>query len=229
MIELVIFDCDGVLIDSEIIARRVESEELNKLGYQVTPEEITLRFNGLSTKTAYSLMRSKYQYDLPENYATLVKERILQEFQTSLRPVDGVKETLPMLSSRFKICVASSSTPDKLRLGLTTTGLLRYFEPHLFSASMVANGKPAPDLFLLAANSLGISPNNCVVVEDSTSGIRAAKAAGMRAFGFCGGGHCSPAHGNELMASGADLSFSVMTELPHLLIDGYVGDVSDGA
>ncbi|HZU89792.1 MAG TPA: HAD-IA family hydrolase, partial [Stellaceae bacterium] len=112
------------------------------------------------------------------------------------------------------VCVASSSLPAQLRLGLEVAGLLEFFEPHLFSATMVAHGKPAPDLFLYAAARMGAAPRHCLVVEDSLAGVTAARAAGMTALGFCGGSHCRPGHGERLLAGGAAHVIRDMRDLP---------------
>lgn len=215
MVDLVIFDCDGVLIESEVIAARVESEALAQLGYSITPKEMVQRFAGMSTQKIYTLMREDYGYALPDNHADIVRARILEEFHTTLQPVEGVAEILHVLD--VPVCVASSSVPDKLRLGLTVTGLVKYFDPHLFSASMVSRGKPAPDLFLFAAQKMGVDLECCLVIEDSVPGIQAAKAAGIKVFGFCGGEHCADGHGDKLRDNGADYVFSDMRELPALI------------
>ncbi|BCA54521.1 putative beta-phosphoglucomutase [Nitrospira sp. KM1] len=216
MSELILFDCDGVLIDSEIIANRIEAEELARLGYAITMEEIINRFTGISEQEASKLMRKEYGFLLPENHAARVTELILKEFHASLQPIDGIRETLSALS--LPRCVASSSNIDKIRLGLTTTGLIEYFDPrYLFSASMVECGKPAPDLFLLAAGKMGYAPEQCVVIEDSVPGVQAAKAAGMRVFGFSGGTHCNTNHQERLKDHGADLVFADMRRLNNLL------------
>mgnify|MGYP000991018694 FL=1 len=147
-------------------------------------------------------------------------ERDRAAFQIELRPLAGVAEMLPALT--LPICVASSGALEKIRCNLALTGLLQYFEPHLFSAEMVAHGKPAPDLFLFAAASMGLPPERCVVVEDSVAGVQAARAAGMGVLGFCGGGPARPGSAAALRAAGARCVFDRMAELPGLL--GASGD-----
>jgi HAD superfamily hydrolase (TIGR01509 family) len=215
MPDLIIFDCDGVLIDSEILASQISARELTRLGYPITPEEITERFLGMSAQKIHQLMRDQYGYNLPDNHQEHTEALLLQEFRTTLQPVDGILDALSHLN--IPMCVASSSIPDKIRLGLTVTGLLRYFDPNLFSASMVARGKPAPDLFLFAARYMRIQPQRCLVIEDSVLGVQAAVAAGMRVFGFTGGKHCKPGHETSLTTNGADLVFSDMRKLPALI------------
>jgi len=174
MIELIIFDCDGVLIDSEIIAKRIEAEELARLGCTITSEEIMDRFMGMPRKDAVELMQKEYGVLLSPNHAVCISELILKEFHSNLQPIDGIAETLSALT--LPRWVASSGGIEKIRLGLTATGLIQFFDPRsLFSASMVERGKPAPDLFLFAARKLGHLPEQCVVIEDSVPGVQAAK------------------------------------------------------
>jgi HAD superfamily hydrolase (TIGR01509 family) len=215
MTDLVIFDCDGVLIDSEVIANRVKAEELRQLGYAITTEEMIDRFAGISGKETDEAIQHECGFDLPENHRRRVQERILREFHDNLQPIDGIEEALSAL--KIPVCVASSSSLERIKLTLTTTKLINYFEPHIFSAHMVDRGKPAPDLFLFAAAKMGVASDKCLVIEDSVPGVQAAKAAGMRVFGFYGGTHCSAPHQERLKANGADLVFSDMRELPALL------------
>ena len=215
MIDLIIFDCDGVLIDSEVIANRVKAEELGQLGYAITTEEMIDRFAGISEKDTDELIQQEYGSYLPKTYRRRVQERIFKELRTHVQPIDGVKEVLTQL--KIPLCVASSSSLERIKLGLSTTKLINYFEPHVFSVNMVHRGKPAPDLFLFAAAQMGVAPDTCVVIEDSVPGVQAGKAAGMRVFGFYGGTHCNATHHERLKSNGADLVFSDMRELPALL------------
>ena len=155
---------------------------------------------------------------LPADFAATLRQRDVAAFRAELLPMQGVAETLEALERRGVLkCVASSGSPAKLKVTLGVSGLARYFEPHIFSAAMVERGKPAPDLFLLAATRMNVRPQNCVVIEDSVAGVRAARAAGMRAFGFIGGGHASPRLGAILREAGAAALFAEMTDLPGLL------------
>ena len=136
-------------------------------------------------------------------------------FTEKLQPIPGIEQTLARL--RQKICVASSGTPERIRSSLTITGLIDRFAPHIFSASQVAHGKPAPDLFLFAAAQMGADPECCLVVEDSVPGVMGAVAAGMAVAGFCGGGHCGADHAAALRKAGALAVFHDMTQLPEII------------
>ena len=149
---------------------------------------------------------------LPLSYTDRVGVIIENGFCQSLAAIDGVPEALEAL--RLPVCVASSSVPEQIRRKLELTGLLdRFGQNNLFSAAMVARGKPAPDLFLYAAQRLGAPPGRCLVIEDNPAGIEAACAAGMTAIGFCGGSHCGPEHGSRLQGRGAALVIADMHKL----------------
>lgn len=214
-LQLVIFDCDGVLVDSEIIACQILSRELTDLGLPLTPEDCLAEFTGVTMAAAMARIETMMGRALPEDFEDSLKQKDFEAYRTELEPVPGVKAMLPMLT--VPRCIASSGDVAKMRLTLGTTGLLSYFEPHLFSAQMVKHGKPAPDLFLHAAERMGAEPRKCVVVEDSTAGIDAGLAAGMRVFGFAGGSHANAEYEAVLRRSGAELVFKDMSELPRLL------------
>lgn len=213
--QLVIFDCDGVLVDSEIIACRVMSRELAALGLTLTPEQCLVEFTGITTAAVLARIETMLGRPLPEDFQQTLQQKDFEAFETELQPVAGVKAMLPMLT--IPRCIASSGTITKMRLTLTTTGLLSSFEPHLFSAQMVKHGKPAPDLFLYAAERMGAEPRRCVVVEDSTAGVHGGLAAGMRVLGFAGGTHANAEYEAILRQSGAETVFRNMSELPGLL------------
>ncbi len=200
--ELIIFDCDGVLVDSEIIACRVLSRELNALGLPLTPKDCLDAFTGITMAAVMTRIEEMLGRPPPDDFEDTLQRKDFEAFKTELRPVPGVKAMLPRLT--VPRCIASSGAVAKMRLTLTTTGLLSSFEPHLFSAQMVEHGKPAPDLFLYAAERMGAEPSRCVVIEDSAAGIQAGLAAGMRVLGFAGGSHASDAYAAMLRASGAD-------------------------
>ncbi len=199
---LVIFDCDGVLIDSEPLACAADAEALAALGHAITAEEIAERYAGLPVEAMHAGLARELGRPLPPDFAARCEERILALFRSELTALPGVAEAVAALESPR--CVASSSSPAKLALGLIETGLYELFYPHIFSTSLVARGKPAPDLFLHAAASLGAAPADCLVLEDSRPGVEAARAAGMRVLGFTGGGHCGPQHGERLLGAGAE-------------------------
>jgi len=209
--KLVIFDCDGVLVDSEPIINRAHAEVLTACGYPITERVLVERFCGMSDPDMLEIIEREWGRALPASYAERVGFMIEAGFRQSLAPIEGVPEALDSL--RLPICVASSSSLEQIRQKLEITGLLGRFGEHLFSATMVARGKPAPDLFLYAAQHLMTAPDRCLVIEDSPAGIDAALAAGMTAIGFAGGSHCGPEHGVRLQRHGAALVIDHMLEL----------------
>jgi HAD superfamily hydrolase (TIGR01509 family) len=213
--DLIIFDCDGVLIDSELIGCGVDAKELTRAGISVTAEELILRFAGATSREMYALLEAEHGVRLPETFAGLVRELTDAAFARELKPVAGVLDVLDHL--QLPRCVASSSTMRRLGVTLRLTGLWDRFAPHIYSAEAVPRGKPAPDLFLHVAACMQVEPARCLVIEDSINGIRAAAAAGMRAFGFAGASHCPPDHCAALSAVGAAIVFSEMCALPELI------------
>ncbi|MBW8825758.1 MAG: HAD family hydrolase [Acidobacteria bacterium] len=197
---LVIFDCDGVLVDSEILVVMIESELLKEVGIHLTPMEVAALFVGLSETDMNRVLAERWGVQLSAEFQERKTARIREAFDISLQPVTGMAELLSG-STRAR-CVASSARPERIRQSLALTGLDGYFE-HLFSAVEVERGKPAPDLFLHAAASLGARTDRCVVVEDSPSGVAAGVAAGMCVIGFTGGSHCPPAQADVLSERGA--------------------------
>jgi HAD superfamily hydrolase (TIGR01509 family) len=207
---LVIFDCDGVLVDSEALVVKIESELLREVGVELTPLEVAAFFVGLSEIDMNRLISERWGVELPPEYLDRKTAAIRDVFDSSLRPVTGMSALLAGLTQAR--CVASSATPERIRHSLALTGLLKHFE-HLFSAAEVEHGKPAPDLFLRAASMLGARPSRCVVVEDSPSGVAAGVAAGMCVIGFTAGGHCPPTHADALRECGAAYVARDATEL----------------
>ncbi|MCO5064438.1 MAG: HAD family hydrolase [Rhizobiaceae bacterium] len=214
--DLIVFDCDGVLVDSEPISTLVLSELFVQYDIPIDQPTIYKRFLGRSMAAMRSVLFDEYGIAMTDEHLEFVRRNMRERFARELKPVPGIAQALASLS--LPICVASSSSPERIRLSLGVTGLLDFFEPHIFSASMVEHGKPAPDLFLHAAREMGAAPSRCIVVEDSPAGVMAAQAAGMRVFAFTGGGHALPA-GLEagLAALEPDLIFSDMSELPDRL------------
>lgn len=216
-VKLVIFDCDGVLVDSEIIACRIEAEELTRIGYEISTEENIRRFAGKSQKSIMETVERALGRKLPEGFPSGLHEKILKALSEQLDAMPGIESVLAQTPAK---CVASSGAPDKIGNSLRTTGLDRHFNSeHIFSAVQVKEGKPAPDLFLYAAEKMGTPPSECVVIEDSVYGVKAAKAAGMTAYGFTGGSHITdPAKAAKLLRdAGADTVFDRMEELPELV------------
>lgn len=212
---LIIFDCDGVLVDSEPIASRVLADSLTAIGYPLTAQQALARFTGMSLASVLEDVEAEWGRRLPAGFRELLRERDFAAFREELQPIAGLPGVLGEIE--LPRCVASSGALAKMRFTLGLTGLLPWFEPHLFSAEMVARGKPAPDLFLLAAEKMGVPPPACVVVEDSVAGVIAARAASMRALGFLGGGHTTPETAERLRAAGAETIFADMRALPGLL------------
>jgi HAD superfamily hydrolase (TIGR01509 family) len=214
-LDLVIFDCDGVLIDSEVIAARIHAEALGRLGYALGAEEIMRRFTGIPDKDMYAVLEREIGRALPGDYDAQTKAAIGRSYAQDLRAIPHVREAVAAVG--VPVCVASSSVPEKLRLGLELAGLYDLFAPNIFSATQVRRGKPWPDLFLFAAERMGAAPARCVVVEDSVAGVKAAVAAGMTALGFGGASHCGTGHAALLQAEGAALVFDDMRRLPAIL------------
>ena len=207
--DLVIFDCDGVLIDSELLTIGVEVALLAEAGIALPADEIIERYVGISMKGMIADLEARFGQPLGDGFAARHALQVNKVFEHELRAMPGIVEVLAGLSG--KICVASSSSPERLRHTLGIAGLYERFHPHIFSATMVARGKPAPDLFLLAAERMSALPSRCVVIEDSAPGVEAAVAAGMTAIGFTGGSHCGAGHAERLSAAGAATVIDAMT------------------
>ncbi|HKQ60642.1 MAG TPA: HAD family hydrolase [Candidatus Polarisedimenticolaceae bacterium] len=207
--ELVVFDCDGVLVDSEPVANRILAEALRALGLPASYADVCRDFLGLSLPQCLAIIERRLGRPAPADFLERLQQRTYAAFRRELQPVPGVVEALERIE--LPVCVASSGEPEKIRLALGLTGLLPRFEGRIFSALEVARGKPAPDLFLHAARSLGAQPAACVVVEDSVPGVLGARRAGMAALGYAGS--ADPA---SLVAAGARV-FHEMRELPELL------------
>jgi HAD superfamily hydrolase (TIGR01509 family) len=208
--ELTIFDCDGVLVDSERIAIRIDAVVLADLGWPLSEAEIIERFVGRSEEHMVREIEAQLGRRLPANWEANYQDLYVTAFERELRAVEGVVDALDRITS--PTCVASSGSHAKIERSLRRTDLYGRFEGRIFSASEVANGKPAPDLFLHAAARLGVPPARCAVVEDSRYGVEAARAAGMAAFGYAGG--VTPAHRLE---GPRTVVFSDMRRLPDLL------------
>jgi HAD superfamily hydrolase (TIGR01509 family) len=211
-IELVIFDCDGVLVDSEPIMNRVFAEQLQGIGLALPVSEVMRRFVGKTRDQCLALAAEIRGSELPRRFGADWDAAAFDALRKEARPVAGVPEVLRDLAIPY--CVASNGMPDRVRVTLASAGVLPYFEGRIFTSSDVANPKPAPDLFLHAAASMKVAPAACVVIEDTPTGVRGARAAGMRVLGYIGGS-ASDAHALE--RSGATVVFDDMSELPALL------------
>jgi HAD superfamily hydrolase (TIGR01509 family) len=213
--DLLIFDCDGVLVDSEVISCRAHADMLTRHGYPITADQVLDRFLGMSDREARLAVENETGRALPADFEALMKQAALQSYADDLRFIPYIAETIAALD--LPKCVASSGTPEKIRHGLTCAGLYDLLAPHIFSATEVRHGKPAPDLFLFAAERMKVSPARCVVIEDSVPGITGALAAGMTVLGFHGGSHCRAGYADRLRAAGAATVFDDMRELPRLI------------
>jgi beta-phosphoglucomutase-like phosphatase (HAD superfamily) len=213
--DLVIFDCDGVLVDSELISCRAHSEMLTRHGYPITSDEVLARFLGVSDREARLIIEAELGRDLPGDFEVQVKQATLQFYAGDLQAISYVGEAIGTIG--LPKCVASSGTPEKIQHGLICAGLYDLLAPNIFSASQVERGKPAPDLFLFAAEQMQVAPQRCLVIEDSLPGIAGARAAGMTVLGFHGGSHCRSGHGDALRAAGAAVAFDDMRQLPGLI------------
>lgn len=215
--ELVIFDCDGVLVDTEPLGNAVLGAALREAGVAIDDETVATVFRGWSMTSVVAWVRAERGVPLGAGFLPGFQDRLFRAIRHGVAAMPGAGETLASL--RLSRCVASSGETEKMRLSLGLTGLLRWVDGRLFSATQVLRGKPAPDLFLFAAASLLVKPGACIVVEDSVAGVEAARAAGMRVFGYAPeaerlhGQHC------RLAAAGA-LPLGDLRELPRRLATG---------
>jgi len=214
---VIIFDCNGVLVDSEPIAAAVLGEALQRAGFAVSADAVTRRFQGRRPADIFVAIEKAAGRKLPADFSAAVAAETLQRLRAELRAIPHAAHALAWL--RGPKAVASSSPLDRIRLSLDVTGLIRFFEPRLFSASAVRSGKPAPDLFLLAAARSQVAPADCLVVEDSPPGIAAAVAAGMTPIGFVGGSHAAGRLAADLLAAGARTVIADMRALKGAITD----------
>jgi HAD superfamily hydrolase (TIGR01509 family) len=206
--ELVIFDCDGVLVDSDRISLRIQAERISALGLEMSYDDCVRDFLGLGMPATLRILAERLGRPVPERWEAELDAAVRDGFRRELTPVPGVAKALEGIE--LPACVASSGSHEKMRLTLGLTGLWDQFAGRIFSADEVKRGKPAPDLFLHAASRMSTPPQRCIVVEDSPFGIAAAKAAGMSALGFAA---ATPA----ARLDGADAVFTAMEDLPGLI------------
>lgn len=218
MFAALIFDCDGVLVDSEVLAQRVELAALSDIGLEYAPEEFTRRFTGSSAQDMNAAIaeefQSRFSQPIPPYFFDQLAQAIHRAYEQHLDPIEGAVELAtawPTLKA-----VASSSSADLVSLKLGKVGLREVFHPHVFTADH-ARAKPHPDLFLMAARELGVDPAQCLVLEDSVNGVTAAKRAGAQVIGFTGGAHCTDHQHLELKQSGADWTFAHFDEVADFL------------
>lgn len=204
--KLIIFDCDGVLVDSEAILVDAELAFFRQYGVEITVDSYLDQFMGIPLDDwkakASVLLNEKLGKPISDDFFKPLEESISSRIANDLMSIDGAYQAIDSLKTA--ICVASSSSVSSLESKLVQTGLFDLFAPHIYSTQLVENGKPAPDLFLHAAKQLDVLPSECIVVEDSANGVLAGKRAGMQVIGFTGGGHCTPHHSSALLSKGAD-------------------------
>ena len=209
--ELVIFDCDGVLLDSEIIFYEVYVAAFAEYGYEVTPQELAAEFSGLPGSLITQACAKYLSRPVSDDFSDQIKQKIFKRYLQGVEAIPGAEEIVRSLT--IPKCVASSAAPRKLALGLMQAGLYDMLNPHIFSAQLTGAAKPSPDVFLYAAGKMGVAPEKCLVIEDSVAGVQGARAAGMRVIGFIGGGHCDAGHGDRLRQAGAEEISSNLAEI----------------
>ncbi len=211
--DLVIFDCDGVLVDSEIVAARVEAELLREAGHEITAEEIAQRYSGLTFRDILLRIEEEAQMLFQASLIDQVEAKVDERLRREVKPIAGVVQAVASLPVRK--CVCSNSSAQRISAMLEKTGLAPFFEGVIFSSLETPSQrpKPAPDVFLHAAETLEADPALTFVIEDSIHGITGARAAGMRVIGFTGASHTSPGHADMLMEAGAETVIHRMADL----------------
>lgn len=212
---LIIFDCDGVIADSEVLSAAVLIDQLAGLGIAITPADVRREFLGRSFPTVAQTIRAQFGQPLPDSFEADYRARLLDRFALELRPTPGVMAVLEGM--QMPACVATSSSPQRVARTLQILGLTDRFAGRVFTASQVRYGKPAPDLFLLAAERMGCPPADALVIEDSAPGIAAAQTAGMRVLHYAGGAHLRGAE-PMFLPQGVQ-SFDNWGDFPQLLTD----------
>lgn len=213
-VALVIFDCDGVIADSEVLSASVMIAQLAELGLSIGPDDVRRDFLGRSFPTVAKVIRERFNHELPEEFEAEYRRRLLLRFEDELAPTPGFTDMLAKL--RKPCCVATSSSRPRVERTLQLLGVSKFFGPHVFTASQVTHGKPAPDLFLFTASQMNVAPGEVLVIEDSLPGIAAARSAGMRVLAYHGGSHLR-GHPQETPADVQ--SFDNWDDFPHLLKD----------
>jgi len=199
---LIIFDFDGVLADSEMLANTVLAEIVTELGVPTTPDEAVRRYMGKRLQEGVATIEATIGHQLPADFPAALQERTLNRFRNELRIMEGARAYIEAFA-HVPRCIASSSSPDRLALCLDVLNLTDLFGSNVFSAAKVKRGKPHPDIFLHAAECMAASPTDCIVIEDSESGVQAAVAAGMTVIGLLAGSHIRAGHGDRLSGAGA--------------------------
>ncbi|MCK4923221.1 MAG: HAD family hydrolase [Bacteroidales bacterium] len=205
----IIFDCDGVLVDSEVISSKIFMEMAEELGFKMDIDFATEKFSGSSMKENLKFIEDNIKGDLPSNFEKKFRKQTFEAFKTDIKPIEGIKDLLDKIN--IPICVASSGPMEKIKLNLTTTKLIDRFGKSIFSSYDIGSWKPEPGIFLYAAKEMGYKPSECVVIEDSVAGIRAARVGGFEVFGYA-----KDTNKSAFEALGANIFFN-MNELSSLL------------
>ncbi|MCB1756969.1 MAG: HAD family hydrolase [Gammaproteobacteria bacterium] len=216
-IDLILFDCDGVLVDSEVLAARLGAHLFGEYGVDISTQDLCARYAGMESSEILKQVRKEYKVALPADLFERSQQMLDDLLFNELREIDGAHEVLERIAGPR--CICSNSSSGRLDLELTRTGLKPFFAPYIFSAMDLGPGrtKPRPDIYLHGAAEFDADPSRCLVVEDSVHGVHAAVSAGMHVIGFTGGGHSYPAHAGQLRETGAEVVISRLSELPGLV------------
>ncbi|MET3589369.1 beta-phosphoglucomutase-like phosphatase (HAD superfamily) [Bartonella silvatica] len=220
-IDLVIFDCDGVLVDSEYLAAKIGSQLLKKTGYEILPEELSERYSGLIFRDILKQIELEIEKPISAHLIDEISNLFRAQIKTELRAINGIKEVLEMIQTRYPYCICSNARSRDIKEMLTAVDLYGFFDNHdkIFSAPEVGTKKtkPAPDVFIYAAQKLHAGPENTIVIEDSVHGVHAASTAAMRIIGFTGGSHSYLGHSNALAEAGAETVIAKHAHLEEVL------------
>ncbi|WP_336287937.1 MULTISPECIES: HAD family hydrolase [unclassified Bartonella] len=220
-IDLIIFDCDGVLVDSEYLAAKIGSQLLKHTGYEISPEELSEHYAGLTFPDTLKKVEQKIGKPISAHLIDQMSNLFRAQIKTELRAIDGIREAIEIIQSRYPYCICSNAASIDIKEMLTTVNLYDFFDgkDKVFSAPEVGTKKtkPAPDIFLFAAQKLHAKPTNTIVIEDSIHGVHAAVAAGMRVIGFTGGSHSYLSHSNTLADAGAETTIAKHAHLSEVL------------
>ncbi|WP_297322559.1 HAD family hydrolase [uncultured Bartonella sp.] len=218
-IDLVIFDCDGVLVDSEYLAAQIESQLLSEAGFEISAEELSERYAGLIFLDALKEIEKQSDIPLSASLVDRVPELFRKRMENELFIIDGARQAVKAVAKLYRYCICSNSREEDIKHMLTIVGLYDLFENRIFSAPEVGTKKvkPAPDVYLYAAKKMNARPENTIVIEDSVHGVHGAVKAGMRVIGFTGGSHAYPGLADALMEAGAETVISNHADLPAVL------------
>lgn len=214
-IELIIFDFDGVVVDSEHLSSTVHAETLQQVGVPLSIADFGNQYTGMDFTSMMSKLVADYGQDKADLFAAMIEANYVQKMQAELQLMPHILRFLQTTDVSF--CIGSNSKMTRLIINQQATGIANIFDGKTYSADMVTNPKPAPDLFLHAAKQMGFAPKECLVIEDGAHGIKAANAAGMRSLGFTGGSHCKEGHAERLRDAGALRVFDDMSELADII------------